>query len=205
MQARPTTLFDILRHGEPVGGPRYRGWIDDPLSDRGWQQMRAATASSRPWDIILSSPMKRCAEFAQELSASMQVPLEYDERFREIGFGEWEGQTSTMITAHDPERIRRFRLDPVTHRPDNAEMLDDFEQRVTGAWREHLQSHCGKHVLLVAHAGVTRLILCHAMHIPVTQMFRIHVPTAGLTRFHIEHLFEQDMVRLQFHGRQRVT
>jgi alpha-ribazole phosphatase/probable phosphoglycerate mutase len=148
--------------------------------------------------------MKRCAEFAQELSDSMQVPLEIDERFREIGFGEWEGQTSAMLTAKDPNRIRRFRLDPVTHRPEGAERLHDFEQRVADAWRDHLQSHRGKHVLLIAHAGVTRLILCHTMQMPATQMFRIHVPSAGLTRFHVEHLHDQDMVRLQFHGRQRL-
>jgi len=203
--ARSTTLFDILRHGEPVGGLRYRGWIDDPLSPRGWQQMRSMAANYRPWDVILSSPMKRCAEFAQELSDSMEIPVEYDERFKEIGFGEWEGQTSAMLTATDPDRIRRFQLDPVSHRPAGAEPLDDFQQRVSAAWQDALRSHRGKHVLLVAHAGTVRLVLCHTMQIPVTQMFRIHVPNTGLTRFHIEHLPEQDIVRLQFHGRQRVT
>ena len=33
------TVIDLIRHGEPVGGRRYRGHIDDPLSERGWQQM----------------------------------------------------------------------------------------------------------------------------------------------------------------------
>jgi len=31
-----TTTIDLLRHGEPVGGKRYRGQIDDPLSEKGW-------------------------------------------------------------------------------------------------------------------------------------------------------------------------
>ena len=34
------TTIDLIRHGEPVGGRAYRGHnIDDPLSDKGWQQI----------------------------------------------------------------------------------------------------------------------------------------------------------------------
>ena len=41
---------DLLRHGEPVGGRKYRGQIDDPLSDKGWNEMRNATAKRHDWD-----------------------------------------------------------------------------------------------------------------------------------------------------------
>ena len=41
----PPTLIDMIRHGEPVGGRRYRGQIDDPLSEKGWRQMWAAVAA----------------------------------------------------------------------------------------------------------------------------------------------------------------
>ncbi len=34
------TKIDIIRHGEPIGGPRFRGHgVDDPLSEKGWEQM----------------------------------------------------------------------------------------------------------------------------------------------------------------------
>ena len=33
-----TAFFDLIRHGEPAGGPMFRGSKDDPLSDTGWQQ-----------------------------------------------------------------------------------------------------------------------------------------------------------------------
>ena len=36
----PVTTIDLIRHGEPVGGRRYRGGrMDDPLSEKGWAQM----------------------------------------------------------------------------------------------------------------------------------------------------------------------
>ena len=60
MSDTPCTLIDIIRHGEPVGGKRYRGQIDDPLSEKGWQQMRDAVAGHNPWDVIISSPLARC-------------------------------------------------------------------------------------------------------------------------------------------------
>ena len=54
------TQIDIIRHGEPEGGRRYRGHsIDDPLSKTGWQQMWNAIPENPPWDHIISSPLLR--------------------------------------------------------------------------------------------------------------------------------------------------
>ena len=50
-----STRLDYLRHGEPVGGSRFRGnGVDDPLSERGWQQMRASTAAIDGWQRVVS-------------------------------------------------------------------------------------------------------------------------------------------------------
>ena len=57
------THVDLLRHGEVEGGERYRGSTDDALSARGWEQMRAAVGDACAWTGIVSSPLKRCAEF----------------------------------------------------------------------------------------------------------------------------------------------
>src|SRR5690554_8149987 len=92
-----TTVFDLIRHGEPEGGPMYRGSKDDPLSEAGWQQMRDAITEVDIWDAIVTSPMLRCVHFAQELSDRYSIPLHKDERLREINFGEWEGRTADEI------------------------------------------------------------------------------------------------------------
>ncbi len=53
---RPT-LVDLMRHGEPVGGVRFRGNVtDDPLSNLGWSQMWDAVGDHHPWDQLISSP-----------------------------------------------------------------------------------------------------------------------------------------------------
>jgi hypothetical protein len=41
--ANPRMTLDLLRHGEPEGGRLYRGnLLDNPLSEKGWQQMQAS-------------------------------------------------------------------------------------------------------------------------------------------------------------------
>ena len=35
--ASPATTIDLIRHGQPLGGDRFRGQLDDPLSEAGWQ------------------------------------------------------------------------------------------------------------------------------------------------------------------------
>jgi len=45
MSRKPITTLDLMRHGEPVGGRRYRGQMDDPLSEKGWAQMRNAVGN----------------------------------------------------------------------------------------------------------------------------------------------------------------
>ena len=58
------TVVDLLRHGEPDGGQKFRGSVDDPLNVRGWEQMRTAVGNYREWEVIISSPLIRCAAFA---------------------------------------------------------------------------------------------------------------------------------------------
>jgi broad specificity phosphatase PhoE len=59
-----TLRLDLLRHGETELGGGLRGSLDDALTDKGWQQMRAAVVEQGPWDRLVSSPLQRCARFA---------------------------------------------------------------------------------------------------------------------------------------------
>lgn len=194
------TTIDLIRHGEPVGGSKYRGKIDDPLSEKGWQQMRDAVADHCPWQTIVSSPLSRCAAFAEEVAERHKLPLSFDERFMEIGFGEWEGLTRQQISATDPEALQLFYSDPIKHIPPGAETLLDFETRVVGAWNQLVKQHVGKHVLLVGHAGMMRMVIRHILEMPLGGMFRLYVPNAGITRIQIDGEGEQPLTSLMFHA-----
>ncbi len=197
---RTPTTIDLIRHGEPVGGHRYRGQIDDPLSEKGWVQMREAVGDHCPWDAIVTSPLARCAAFATELAQRHALPLASDPRLKEVGFGAWEGHTAAALEAAEPGVIERFKADPVGRRPAGAEPLEAFRDRVVAAWEDLLADYAGRHVLVVGHAGIIRVVIGEALDAPLAQAYRIEVANAGLSRVQVEHCDGERVCSLVFHG-----
>lgn len=195
-----SATLDLMRHGEPVGGRKYRGQVDDPLSDKGWAQMREAVGDAAPWTRIVSSPLTRYRAFAEALAERHGLPLDFEARLKEVGFGEWEGKSAAEIEAAWPGSLARFKADPVGARPAGAEALDAFHARVAAALDDMLAAHGDDHILLVGHAGVMRMALAWALHIPLANAYRIEVASASLTRLR----FEAGRASLVFHGSARL-
>ncbi|EON92296.1 phosphoglycerate mutase [Marinobacter lipolyticus SM19] len=182
-----TTTIDLIRHGEPAGGPMFRGSQDDPLSDLGWQQMRSAISDTEEWDLVVTSPLLRCHRFAEQLATNRQLPLERDERLREISFGAWEGMTADAIQADAPEALNRFWSDPVAYPPPGGETMDEFHARVRDSWHHWCREAAGQRVLVVCHGGVIRMILAEVMGIPLNRSFSaLAVPYACRSRVRID-------------------
>jgi alpha-ribazole phosphatase/probable phosphoglycerate mutase len=195
------TIIDLLRHGKPVGGRRYRGQLDDPLSESGWQEMWYAASAETPWQAIISSPLCRCRDFAQQLSKRLSLPITIDDRLKEVGFGAWEGQSAETLRVQDDTVLKRFYHDPVNNRPANAEPLNSFSQRVDEALQTAIQIHQGKHILIVTHAGVIRSALASTLSAPLGSMYRLSIATASLSRIRLE---EQRPPTVVFMGRRRL-
>lgn len=173
--------IDLLRHGETVGGIRFHGSLDDPLTEEGFRQMERAVAEGGPWDAIVTSPLSRCAVFAQSLARRLDIPLEVDERLREIHFGDWEGRSYAEVMATAPLALSRFMSDPQRHPPPGGESVEAFRARILAALWERLKpSNLGRRLLFVTHGGVIRVLLCHVRHWPLARLFEIDMPHASL-------------------------
>ena len=183
-----TITVDLIRHGEPVGGQRYRGHLDDPLSQKGWQQMQQAVANYSAWNNITTSPLSRCAEFAQQLGDKSNTSVVVEPRFMEIGFGDWEGHTAKEIMKNDESALLNFWQDPINNTPPNAEPLPKFQDRVLSGWNETLDKQPdNSNLLIVGHAGVIRIILAEALNMPLDSVFRIKVANAGISQIQIDY------------------
>ena len=177
------TVVEFMRHGEPVGGSMYRGHgIDDPLTERGWNQMWNGIGSAHDWDIILTSPLARCADFAHRLGEDRKIPVRILEDLREIGFGAWEGMTKEELLDKRPEEFRKFYEDPIACPPENAEKVEDFFIRISECYEDFLNNYLEKKILVVAHAGVIRAALMHAIGAGPAQMYNLEIRNGMVSR-----------------------
>ena len=190
-------LIDFIRHGEPQGGSRYRGHsIDDPLSEKGWDQMHTAVVGIHPWTHIISSPLLRCRAFAEALAAKQGMACSIEPAFKEIGFGEWEGKTKQQLQAERATEFENFYLDPVRNTPAGAEPVTEFLARIAQAIAALRRDHPQQNLLVVAHAGVIRAAIATAIGADAASMYRIQVRNAGITRLE----FSAGQSSLVFHN-----
>lgn len=176
------TRIDIIRHGEPEGGRRYRGHgVDDPLSRTGWQQMWSAVPEKPDWEHIVTSPLSRCRSFAEALANTLGIAYTVEDDLKEIGFGVWEGRSPDDIKQHDGDALERFTLDPVHNRPQGAEPLDTFADRVWTVYERTMQEYRGQQILMVAHAGVIRAITSHVLGMRLDDVYsRLKIDYAAI-------------------------
>ena len=180
-----TLHLDLLRHGETELGGGLRGSLDDALTAKGWEQMRAAVVAQGPWDRVVSSPLQRCARFADELGAQLEVPVSLEKDLQELHFGAWEGQSAAVLMETDAEALGLFWADPYSFTPPQGEPVSDFSDRVLGAVARLHQAYAGERVLLVSHGGVMRLLLARARGLPREQLLNVEVGHGALFSLHV--------------------
>ncbi|EJL05498.1 alpha-ribazole phosphatase [Pseudomonas fluorescens Q2-87] len=175
-----TLRLDLLRHGETELGGGLRGSLDDALTARGWEQMHAAVLAGGPWDRLVSSPLQRCARFAEQLGARLGVPVHLDKDLQELHFGAWEGRSAAVLMETDAEALGRFWADPYAFTPPEGEPVLAFSNRVLAAVNRLHAAYAGQRVLLVSHGGVMRLLLAQARGLPREQLLNVEVAHGAL-------------------------
>lgn len=181
-----TLHLELLRHGETELGGGLRGSLDDALTDTGWAQLRGAVIEAGPWHRLVSSPLQRCARFAEELAGQRDLPLALEPDLQELHFGEWEGRAAAELMVREADALGRFWRDPYTFTPPGGEPLAVFEARVLGALQRLRQRHAGERVLLVTHGGVMRLLLARARGLPRSDLLQVNVGYAERFSLHLD-------------------
>ena len=195
-----TTIIELLRHGQVEGDDVFRGSTDVKLSDTGWQQMERATQGDNTWDMIISSPLLRCQNFANHLAERHRLPIDDRSALQEIDFGRWEGCTPDDILVTDNQLLQDWWNNPTQVTPPKGESFQHFRCRVLECWQSLLNEHKGQKLLLITHAGVIRIILMKILGMQEENLFRIDVDYANLTRIRVHHDETGDWPSLISHG-----
>jgi len=175
--------IDVLRHGEPGGGDILRGRVNPELTARGWQQMHeAAQRADADWHEVISSPLRRCRDFAEHLAQGRRLPLRIEESWQELDYGDWDGLPMDEWRKRSASQFRSFRENITALAPPNGENFIEFRDRVLGAWQGLAELPENSHVLLVTHGGVMRVILPTVLGIALNRSLPLNIPFACLTR-----------------------
>lgn len=185
--ATQTELF-LVRHGEPMLQGALLGSTDSPLSQNGWQQLNDALDGLDKIEYITSSPLSRCAHYAQDYAEQANLPLEVNSDWRECHFGDWDGERYEVLHQKYPQEVSAFISDPANNTPPNGETLRDFSLRIERALLKLHQDFQGSNVLLLTHAGVIRTIIAWCLQIDYLsggQFRRFAIDYASITHLSI--------------------
>jgi alpha-ribazole phosphatase len=175
------TIIDLLRHGEVEGGDIFRGSTDDKLTDEGWNQMQMTLQGDANWDVIISSPLRRCAEFSESLAEQECLDYKVMDDLQEIDFGDWEGQSPNELLKDESETLKCWWAAPTQKTPPQGEDFHDFRARVLKSLKYITEEYQDRRILLITHAGVIRVILMSILGMQEENLFRLNIDYAALS------------------------
>ncbi|WP_460357955.1 bifunctional RNase H/acid phosphatase [Actinoallomurus acanthiterrae] len=179
----PTTTL-LLRHGEtPFSGERrFAGTGDIPLTDTGLAQSRAAAhaLTGRGIDVIVSSPLKRTLQTAQEIAQVIDVPIRTEDDLRETDFGDWEGYTFAEVRERWPAELDAWLADQSVA-PPYGESFEATFKRVRTARDKLLVRHRKQTILVVSHVTPIKTLLRLALDAPPSALYRMHLDVGSFS------------------------
>jgi len=179
-----TRLF-LFRHGEVegMGAREVRGQRDVALSGHGREQHRqlAQWFGGEAVTRVISSPLVRCRELGEALSAAAGLKLELEPALTEQHMGAWQGRTWDEISRTEGRAINDYWDDYWHAAPPGGESMADMAERVLEWWQKHEPELRGGRIALVTHAGVIRALLASFMGLAGGEALRFAPPPARLT------------------------
>jgi alpha-ribazole phosphatase len=174
----------LLRHGESAANAAglLLGRTDSPLTEKGRTQAAALEAALGPVVRLVSSPLRRARDSAAALG--LAAPVEVDDRWVEVDYGEHEGRPLGDVPA---EVWQRWRADP-SYRPEAGETLAEVGERVAAACEELFGSDgAGARdpagdVVVVSHVSPIKAAVAWAIGGGPDLAWRLHLSTGSLTR-----------------------
>ena len=170
----------LVRHGETEANRLglYLGRADPDLTARGRRQVAALTEVLPPPDVVVSSPMRRARQTADAFAA----PVEIDERWIELDYGELDQQPVGQVPS---EMYVRWRADP-DYAPPGGEALSALWARVHAACDDLVARAESSVVIVVTHVSPIKAAIGWALGTPATLADRLFVEDAGVSRIDVD-------------------
>lgn len=169
----------LVRHTPPkVEAGICYGRTDVPVDDNFiYEVEKIKNEIPEKFDVIFSSPLRRCKVLAENISKSLVIPdIEIDERLKELNFGKWEMKKWESI---DHNEFREWESDFLNYNLPEGESLSTLQNRVNSFIDDMLKRKVEK-ALIITHAGVIRCFLSRFNDIPIKETLNIPVEFASV-------------------------
>jgi probable phosphomutase (TIGR03848 family) len=187
------TLVLLVRHGLTAAtGTVLTGRMPGiGLDDRGREQARAlgARLAGVHLDAIVSSTLERCQETAAAIAVARdgnQVAVQTDERFAEVGYGDWTGQPLKRLAKEPLWRVVQAHPSAVRFPGADGESLAGVQERAVAAIRDWNERLGPKAVYLVcSHGDVIKSIIADSlgMHLDMFQRIQVDPGSLSMVRY----------------------
>lgn len=167
----------LIRHPPPaVASSVCYGHTDIALHADALSNLPSLALSLReqlPGNIpLFSSPLLRCRLLAEALHTK---PL-YDDRLKEMHFGEWEAQPWSDIPRH---QLDQWAENPLHYAIQGGECVAQMQMRVLHFMQEQ-RAQGMKRIALVTHAGVIKILFAQAKQLPLNQWMSLRFDYGSL-------------------------
>lgn len=172
----------LVRHGRTPANAAglLQGRLDQDLDTHGQAQAEAVADYVQRGievDAVVSSPLRR----AQQTAAAFGKPVETDERWLELSYGEYEGTPHTEVPS---EVWQRWRADP-NFTPVGGESLAALDVRVRAACVDLIERAARENVVVVSHVSPMKSAVAWALGVDVGISFNCHLDHAAVCRIAI--------------------
>jgi len=183
-QSVPTRLL-LVRHGvtEYSVAKRFAGRSDLELTEAGREQARRAAgrvAGLGPVDVLISSPLRRTRQTAEQLADRLELPVLIEDGLVETDFGDWDGYTYAEVSQKWPAELQRWLADPSVA-PPSGESFETVTRRVRRARDRILAQHGGKTVVVVSHVSPIKILVRLALDAPASALQRMFLDPASIS------------------------
>ena len=159
------TEIYLIRHGEAEGNVfrRFHGQYDSLLMPRGYEQRACVEKrfENISVDACFSSDLTRACLTAESIYIPKNLPLQKDERFREVCVGVWEDLSFGYLDQTYSDDMHCFSHDPKNWRVTGSETYEQYTQRFISGMEDVAKKYDGGTICIFCHAAVLRGTLMH--------------------------------------------
>jgi len=163
-------LLYLVRHGQSLYNAerRIQGQYDVRLSPFGLRQGAALATAFRSLaiDAVYASPLARALETAELIADGLHLPIQIDDRLKEINAGVFQGVLWSEIEQHSPELAVRWREQNADFVIPGGESRRALAERGRAAF-DAIYAAGHRAAIVVAHGGVLAGVLKSLLGIPM--------------------------------------